>query len=90
MITLSEMNENVSFSLELSTGKLPVEIYDIPKKWSCISWRKLNYLPEGVIMGNAILLCGMSVGWAHVLVDAHMYFHSSCFVFTSALFAFLS
>lgn len=32
MVTLSEMNENVSFSLKLSTGKLPVEIYDIPQK----------------------------------------------------------
>lgn len=32
MITLSEMNESVSFSLKLSTGKLPAEIYDIPIK----------------------------------------------------------
>lgn len=81
MITLSEMNESVSFSLKLSNGKLPVEIYGIPKKWSYISWLKLNYLlPEGVIMGNAITLCSVCVGWACVLMDAHTYFHSSYFV----------
>lgn len=85
MITLSEMNESVSFSLKLSTGKLPAEIYDIPIKIELYFMAEIELSPWRCYRGKCNYIM-QTLEWTHVLMDAHMYFHSSCFVLISFLY----